>query len=190
MRNMIKHVRNKDYDGASSEYRALYQAEKDADSIKRKIIDELSKGIFHPLDREDLLRLVLTSDDIASHIKASSKRLEIVIEARHDIPEEFLEFYSQAIDEIAKAVEYIIESVKSLPSSISRALSYTHMVEEIEEKIDDLRYDLMRKLAAKYCDRMNAYYVLLSEAADDLEIASDKCEDTSDIIRTIAVSHS
>jgi len=44
---------------------AIESVEKEADDIKRKLIAELSSGIFHPIDRETILRLVLSSDDIA-----------------------------------------------------------------------------------------------------------------------------
>lgn len=190
MKNMINYIKRKEYEKATVEYKAIFQLEREADDIKRKLIDELSKGVFHPLDREDLLRLVLTSDDIASYIKASGKRLEIIIENKYDVPTEYLDYFDFTISEIIRAIMYIIESIKTLPSSISKALEYTHKVEEIEEKIDEYRYEVLKKIAVKHSTGINIYHVLLKEALDDLEMASDKCEDTCDIIRTIAISHS
>lgn len=190
MRNMVIYIKNKEFDKASSEYKYVFQLEKDADEIKRKLIDELSKGIFHPLDREDLLRLVLTCDDIAAYVKSCGKKLEIVIEAQYSIPEEFLNYFVDVATDISKSVEYIIEAIKHLPSSISKTIEYTHRVEEIEEKIDEYRYEFLKRIASKYIDKIDIGYLLLKEAVDDLEMASDKCEDAGDIIRTIAVSHS
>lgn len=34
------------------------------DVVKRDIIEELSRGVIHPMDREDLLRLVLSIDEM------------------------------------------------------------------------------------------------------------------------------
>ncbi|MEM0380033.1 MAG: DUF47 family protein [Desulfurococcaceae archaeon] len=190
MKNMALFIRNKEFDKATDEYRNIFRLEKNADDIKRRLIDELSKGVFHPLDREDLLRLVLTCDDIAAYIKSCGKKLEIIIEAKQSIPDEFIEYYIDVSSNITNAVDYIIESIKHLPSSINKAIEYTHKIEEIEEKIDEYRYEFLKKIVFKFSDKIDIHYLLLKEAIDDLEMASDKCEDVGDIIRTIAVSHS
>jgi len=190
MKNMALLIRNKEFDKATDEYRNIFRLEKNADDIKRRLIDELSKGVFHPLDREDLLRLVLTCDDIAAYIKSCGKKLEIIIEAKQSIPDEFIEYYIDVSSNITNAIDYIIESIKHLPSSINKAIEYTHKIEEIEEKIDEYRYEFLKKIVFKFSDKIDIHYLLLKEAIDDLEMASDKCEDVGDIIRTIAVSHS
>jgi len=57
-------------------FKEIFRIEREADDEKESIIMQLSKGPFHPLDREDIMRLVLTMDDIADNIKASSRKLQ------------------------------------------------------------------------------------------------------------------
>ncbi|MBS7621781.1 DUF47 family protein, partial [Candidatus Bathyarchaeota archaeon] len=42
---------------------------------KEEIISEISRGPFHPIDREDIIELVLTIDDIAANLKSASRKL-------------------------------------------------------------------------------------------------------------------
>jgi len=44
------------------------------DDVKEKILYELSKGPFHPADKEEIMHLILTSDDIASNAKSAGRK--------------------------------------------------------------------------------------------------------------------
>ncbi|MEM4732276.1 MAG: DUF47 family protein, partial [Desulfurococcaceae archaeon] len=71
----LKAYSSTNYEKLAEEWRRVFELEREADVVKRKIIEELSKGLLHPIDREEVMRLVITSDDIASKAKAWTRRL-------------------------------------------------------------------------------------------------------------------
>lgn len=186
---LLERVKENDLENIYREFREVDRIEKEADRVKRGLIEDLSRGSFHPIDREDLLRLVLASDDIAAYVKASARKLLLLLELKYSISDEVLEHIITISNNVLRAVEILIDAVKELTRSIEKAITMSHLVEEIEEKIDDLRLDALKTLLVISRNMFRTEYMLLKEIIDDLEMASDKCEDVSDIIRTIAVSH-
>ncbi len=186
---MLTSIGENDVEGIRREFEQVDKTEKEADRVKRKLIEDLSRGSFHPIDREDLMRLILSGDDIAAYIKASARKLLLLIELGYSVPDEILQDMEIISENIVKATEILLNAVRELTKSIEKAITLTHLVEEIEEKIDDLRINTFKKLFKLYRVKDIGECMLLKEIIDDLEMASDKCEDVGDIIRTIAVSH-
>jgi len=179
----------RDENGYRNSFKLVDSSEEEADEIKKKIIQELSRGYFHPLDREDLLRLILSSDDIAAYVKAAARKFLILLDIKYTIPNEILVEEKNITANLLKSVDYLIKSVEALTRSLEESISYTNLVEEIEEKIDDLRIQTLEALSKACRERYGFECALLKETIDDLEMASDKCEETGDIIRSIAISH-
>ncbi len=186
---MLQYIRDSEFEKAIEEYREVRKLEDEADNVKRKIIDDLSKGVFHPLDREDLSRLVLIGDDIADYIKATGRKLAILIESGYRFSDEITSYLLIIAENLIKAIKLLIEAIKALSESIEKTITYTHMIEEIEEKIDDIRDEALKKILIECGEKFTGYCMLLKEALDDLEMASDRCEDTGDTLRTVVVSH-
>jgi len=186
---MLKGFTAGDQAKIDSEYKLVYTLEEDADRIKRAIIEELSRSFLHPLDREDLMRLVLSSDDIAAYVKASARKLNLLRTLNLPIPGEALKHYMEISSEILKAVDTLIKAVQELPRSAETAIALTHEVEHIEERIDEMRVESLKEIFMLCRDLVSFECVVLKEIVDDLEMASDKCEDVADEIRVIAISH-
>lgn len=66
-----------DSDVEEARYKAkdIVTLEREADSIKEGIIDNLMKSTLHPMDQDEIIRLVLTSDDIAAQLKSTTRKL-------------------------------------------------------------------------------------------------------------------
>ena len=166
----------------------LNKMEEKADVVKREIFVELRSGYIHPLDREDLLRLILTADDIAAYAKAAARRIVIIHKLGYKMPEELLKIFKQMTDKIVDASRLVIEAVNMIGQDPSKALSITHEIEDIEEAVDDLRMEAYKFLYRMCKDKMGIECILYKEVIDDIENTSDRCEDTADVIRMIAVS--
>jgi len=166
----------------------LNKMEEKADVVKREIFVELRSGYIHPLDREDLLRLILTADDIAAYAKAAARRIVIIHKLGYKMPEELLKILKQMTDKIVDASKLVIEAVNMIGQDPSKALSITHEIEDIEESVDDLRMEAYKFLYKMCKDRIGIECILYKEVIDDIENTSDRCEDTADVIRMIAVS--
>jgi len=188
--DLLLSIKQKDSDKFREEYSKVDLIEKEADVIKKNIIHELSKGLFHPLDREDLLKLIIESDDIAAYVKAAARKLNILISSGFTIPDKIMDKLIEISDVLNKAVNTLLEAVSELRHSIDKTINLSHIVEEYEEKIDDLRLESLVLLRSIIGDKLSFDYLLIKEIIDDLEMSSDRCEDVADTLRMIAVSHS
>jgi predicted phosphate transport protein (TIGR00153 family) len=172
---------------ASMWWNEVFKAEKEADDIKRKLIAELSSGVFHPIDRETILRLVLGSDDIAAYAKAWSRRTMLMIPLQGRLPDSTatkLVNMGKKVLEATKLVKMAIEKLVEDPRAV---LGLANEIERIEEEVDDIRIDVFNEII-ELCDKVNTSFCILSkELMDSVENAADKCEDVADILRSLAL---
>ncbi|ABN69278.1 protein of unknown function DUF47 [Staphylothermus marinus F1] len=188
LNELINSLINDDVDHATKIYSEIVTAERNADSIKREILYSL-KGVFiHPLDREDLLRLILTADDIAAYVKATGRRLISLYSTGYKIPREVLELMNDIINKTVLASKSLLDSVLALGTDPSKSIELTHSVENYEEEIDEIRMKALEKIYMQCKENLTMECILLKDVIEDLEAISDKCEDTSDVVRLIAIS--
>lgn len=167
----------------------VFKSERAGDEIKRKVLEELSRGIFHPINREEIVRLAMTADEIAANANAAAKKLRYIDPKKlHKKLREILRDFSKNLVEITnRTYETFIALTKDSKSAV--VLSYE--VERLEENIDDLRSDkLIPELLPWYRKNKDiGLSILLKEITDNMEDVADFCEDVSDIIRCISISH-
>lgn len=165
----------------------VFAHERQADEIKRRVIYALSRGLVHPIDRENLIRLVLTADDIADYAKSATRKLCMALPMELD--REIGGMLLKIGEETYRAATLVKETVYMLTEDPKRAIELANEVENCEERIDDLRVDLMTKILEKYSTTpVSVKFMLLKEAIDSIEMTADKCEDLADVVRGIAVS--
>ena len=174
-----------DRGAAEKAYKRLFDAEREADKVKRIIFDELAKGFIHPIDREELVRLTLAIDDIADYTKSGIRRLLYLDPSK--APREVLESYKAITDRLVEAVALAMEAVKSLIEDRERALQLTHRIEALEEEVDEIRTGAEGRILAKCEDYGMATCILSLQVLESLETATDKAEDLADVIRSIAL---
>jgi len=166
-------------------YREVFDREKEADDIKRSIIAELSKGIFHPIDREDLVRLTLTIDDVAAYLKAASRRLMLLIPTR--VSKEISNLLILMASKVYEATMLIKDAIIELVEDPRKSLKLADDIERIEEEVDDIRMKALEEVL-KWCEEVKVSpCIICKEVVDSLENAADKCEDVADVIRAIAL---
>jgi predicted phosphate transport protein (TIGR00153 family) len=168
------------------DWRVVYEGEKEADDYKRRILMELSESIFHPIDREEVVRLVITSDDIASYAKAWCRRLKLVRD--EPLPTDILDAAYKMGMLVHEAVKLILEASRELLSGNKRrVLELANKIESIEERVDDLHVESLER-ALLYCDKAKpSHCIIVGEIITTIENAADKREDTADVLRSIAL---
>ncbi len=174
-----------DRGSAEKAYQSLFQAEREADKVKRMIFDELAKGFIHPIDREELIRLILAVDDVADYTKSGIRRLLYLDPAQ--APKDILEKLKTITSKLVEAVMLAIDAVKSLVEDRERALQLTHRIEALEEEVDEIRTETEGNILNR-CDKLGlATCILALQVLESLETATDKVEDLGDVIRSIAL---
>ncbi len=164
----------------------VFRLEREADNVKRKILAELATGTLHAIDREELVRLILVSDDVASRAKAWTRRLKLAV--YNSIPRGVLELVVKMAGIVVEAYKLVIEAANKLITGDRRGvLELCDKIESHEEKIDDLRITALEEVY-KYCDlAKTSMCILAKEIVDLVEDAADRCEDVADVLRSIAL---
>ena len=165
-------------------FKEIFRLEREADDEKENIIVELSKGPFHPMDREDIIRLVLTVDDVAANIKAASTKLLYVNPS--NVPDNVRKDMAELVNMVYGIVMSFGDALQGLIVGSKDVLKLAENVERKEEAIDEFRVVLMARILewGEQSQRISAL-LMLKEAVENLESASDCTEDAANIIRGI-----
>ncbi len=167
--------------------------EKELDSIRRLIIDELARGELPPSDRGDLMRLARQIDWVADWAHESSRILKVLLPRFKEIMEatgEISDIVLKMTDKVFETAENLKETIdKLMQRNITETLNYADKVERLEEDVDGL-YEKAREQFSRVCAPWKCIpeLILLSQLIDSIENIADRCEDTTDQIRVIAVS--
>ena len=170
-------------------YNESFKNEREADEIKKKILDELAKGIFHPINRDAMIRLTMTADEIAANAKAAARKLSFMDSKKIHV--ELREIIKLMAAELVKIVSKTFEAFVALMDNPKTAIAISHEVERIEEQVDDIRTEQLVPETLVWNRRIQdiSLVLLLKEITDNMEGIADICEDVSDIIRLIAISY-
>lgn len=164
----------------------VFRAESEADDVKREAIRLMSEGLIHPIDREELIRLILTVDDVAAYLKGAARRAGMV--GPELIDEGVRALAAEMASRVRAQAEKLYTAVEVIRRDPKKALTLADEVERIEEEVDEVRAQALAKVLefCDRCERMSAC-IIAKEIVDSIENASDRCEDSADVIRSIAL---
>ncbi len=158
--------------------------EKEADALRRRVMDDVSKGELLPIDRVDLMDLVKRVDMVADWSRESTRVLGAIPmeQAPKAIKDELIEM-ARNVKECAVSLQRCVNKMMTKPGE---ALQAADDVEREEEKVDDM-HEKARILLAKEDLPKAGIVVLISQLFDALEMIADACEDACDQVRIIMV---
>jgi predicted phosphate transport protein (TIGR00153 family) len=158
--------------------------EKEADTLRRKVMDEISKGELSPTDREDLMGLVKKVDMVADWSRESTRILGAtpMQHVPKPIKTELLEMV-RSVKECARSLQKCVNKMMTKPEE---ALQAADIVEREEEKTDDI-HERARILIGNEDIPKAGVAVLISQLFEAIEMIADSCEDACDQVRIIMV---
>jgi len=169
-------------------YKVLQTKEKEADDLKRRIIAELANGDLPPTEREDLMRLARSIDQVIDWINETGW---ILIEFDYKIiPDELKSLIEEMVRVIYSCVIKLDECIENLTErKFQDALKAANEVETLEENMDNL-YGNGRRLIGRLDGSTIGIgsAILISQFIDSLENIADRCELTCDEVRVIAIT--
>lgn len=154
------------------------------DEATHRLFLELGKNFITPFDREDIHYLATTLDDVADYIWASSKSiLNYNIAEINDTVREFSEVIVSSTGSLRVALRGL-RNMKDLKSIIDACVKVNYFENQADEILD-------RALKHLFLYETNAIELIkLKELYQDLEIVTDKCEDSANVIESIIVKYS
>jgi predicted phosphate transport protein (TIGR00153 family) len=187
LRDLVYAVCDGNFDEADRIFKIIFQRERDADDVKEKILDELSKGPFHPADKEEIMHLILTADDIASNAKSAGRKFCMARGAI--LPKDIGDGLRVLADLSFQITSKLKDAFEVLVRDPRKAVDVAEEVERLEEKIDDHRVGLIMMILSwgENYPKISRW-IMIKEAVENIEAAADKCEDTADVIRMISIS--
>lgn len=159
------------------------ESEHRADILRTKMVDELSKGLLLPPDREDLMHFVKSLDRIADWTNGAARLLGFIEEK---LPENILMNIAAATNLIVTSIGKLKDGINAIvKNDIKKALADCEDVDRIEHSADDQKKIVIESII--HAKLEPATLLLTYQLAEYLEGVTDKIEDAADLVKVVAI---
>ena len=118
---------------------AVRQAEKDADEVRRILIDDLNRTFVTPMDREDIFALSRAIDDVMDYAYATVDEMEVLDVEPNDYLRRLVAVLQDAAEEIHQAMLLLKEDPQAASEHATKAKSLENQIESIyREAVSEL----------------------------------------------------
>ncbi|WP_276504965.1 DUF47 domain-containing protein [Terrimonas pollutisoli] len=177
-------VSEPDFDKRASLITRIEDLEHANDELTHNVFTELGRNFITPFDREDIHYLATSLDDVADYIYASAKKINFYRVNPNDMGmQKMAELIEQGALQVKNAV-FELRDMKNM-RNITEALV---KVNSIENQADDVFDMSIERLFATEPDAKEV--IKKREIYQVMEIATDKCEDASNVIESIIIKYS
>lgn len=170
----------KDPQGAAEH---IHEFEHRGDEIGHRIYEQLNKTFVTPLDREDIISLYSSIDDVTDLVHSAADLMAVYkVEAVPRIAQELA-------DCIVACAEEVVKSLPHLRKRTELDLIQASVIEinSLENKADDLLRAGLGELFAHPEDVI--HIIKWRDIYEELEEATDKAEDISDVLRGLVIKN-
>src|SRR3990172_11159878 len=159
----------------------LSMKEKEADEVRRILIDELNRTFVTPFDREDIFALSRSIDDVIDY--ADSTVSEMVVLKVKPTP------YMQRIASLLKDAAYeIYQAVQRLPKNPAVAIDHAQRAKALENRVEGVYREAIADLFSGPEDIHHVVEMLkFREVYRHLSNAADRGDEAGNIIADIVV---
>jgi hypothetical protein len=172
-----------EFDDLRERVRAIEEVEHKGDSLTHEIMKKLNTSFVTPIDREDILALTSSLDDVIDLIDAAATKL-LLYKVTETTP------YAKELGYlILKCVQELHKGIVHLPAPKGRDHVYEHCVEvnSIENEADRVCRDAIAHLFEHEKDPV--YILKWKEIYETLESATDRCEDAANVLEGVALKN-
>ena len=177
MRLLVKYLETADSEIAEE----LSMKEKEADEVRRILIDELNRTFVTPFDREDIFALSRSIDDVIDYADTTVVEMEILKVK----PTQFM----QRIASLLKDAAYEIwHGVQRLPKHPNVAIDHAQRAKALENRVEAVYREAVADLFTGPQDIHHVVEMLkLREVYRHLSNAADRGDEAANIIADIVV---
>ncbi|MBO9152473.1 DUF47 domain-containing protein [Chitinophaga sp. GCM10012297] len=180
---LVELVETKDMSVRKDKVNLIERLEHKNDDYTHRIFVELGQNFITPFDREDIHYLASTLDDVADYIHGSAKRIDIYkVNEINDSVRKLAQLINEGVQELARAIPELrtMSNMRVITDACVK-------INSLENHADDI-YD--RAIADLFEQESNAVELIkMREIYQALEIATDKCEDSANVIETIIIKY-
>ena len=151
--------------------------EKEADAVRRELVEDINRTFITPIDREDLFRLSSSVDDLADYAWTTVKELRI-----YDIaPDEHLLRMARTLLEMADGLLVCMENLEKNPAKVSEEATRVKKLE------NTLNVQFHQSIAELFASDDFKHILKYREIYSHMNHASDKGDFSADILLDIVV---
>jgi predicted phosphate transport protein (TIGR00153 family) len=161
--------------------RQLSQVEKDADEVRRILIDELNRTFVTPIDREDIFALSRAIDDVLDYANTTIEEMALL-----DInPNDYM---ARIASLLTDAATEILNAVMRLESHPRVAVDHSVRAKALENRVEAVYREAIAALFTMPRDVEHIVEMLkLREVYRHLSNAADRGDEASNVIGDIVV---
>lgn len=171
------------YEDIIARTKKLREMEKHTDTVVDGVCSRLGTSLVTPIDREDILNLVSSMDDVLDYIEASADRMMLY---GIDKPREEAIEFAELIKEGAVLIKTAVSALTNL-RRIENILEPCVKINEMENKADQVMKRALRRLFKEETKPLEI--AKWQEIFGRLELATDRCEDVANVLESIVVKN-
>jgi uncharacterized protein len=158
----------------------INEIEHRCDSITQQILKRLHRTFVTPLDREDIHALALALDDVVDAIDDAALLLRLyhIEEVRHGT-RELARIVTASAEQVVQAMVALEKRTEVEPRTVE--------INRLEHDADGIHRDAVESLFANERDPIAV--IKWKEIFDNLEAATDRCEDIANVLDGIVLKN-
>ncbi len=161
----------------------IKEIEHETDVITHHCVEALHKTFITPLERDDIHRLITRMDDVMDFIEAASERIALYeLRTMTDELRALADVLLRSTEEIERAV-HGLRDMRRAEVVIQSCIDINRM----ENEADAIHRAAVAKLFKE--ERDPILVIKWKEIYENLETATDRCEDVANIIEGVVLEH-
>ena len=163
--------------------RRISDIEHETDTITHRCVEALHKTFITPIDRDSIHRLITRMDDIMDYVEAGAERIELyeLTTMTNDCRD-----LADVLHRASMQVEQAVRGLRTLKDPHA-TLKLCIDINRLENEADAI---LRRSVARLFKEEKDPIVVIKwKEIYENLENASDRCEDVANIIEGVILEH-
>jgi predicted phosphate transport protein (TIGR00153 family) len=161
----------------------IKEIEHECDTITHHCVEALHKTFITPIERDDIYRLISKMDDIMDFVEAAAERIALykLTQMSPDV--------KNMADVLVRATLEIEEALKLL-RNLENAEAISKKCIDIN-RLENEADSLLRTAVARLFDEEQDVRAIIKwkEIFENLENATDRCEDVANIIEGVVLEH-
>ena len=169
------------FDDVKEKARQIEEIEHKGDILTHEIVKKLNTTFITPIDREDILALTSSMDDVIDLIHAAATRIMLYKIAEPTPQAKELGFL------ILKSTRELHRGVTRLSTKMDEVFEHCVEVNSLENEADRVCRDAIAQLFDQEKDPI--YILKWKEIYETLESATDRCEDAANVLEGVALKN-
>jgi predicted phosphate transport protein (TIGR00153 family) len=155
--------------------------EKEADEVRRILIDELNRTFVTPFDREDIFALSRTIDDVIDYAYSTVNEMEVL----KVIPNNFMQRIASLLQDAAYEIFLAVQRLKNHPAV---AIDHAQRAKALENRVESVYREAIADLFSGPEDIHHVVEMLKRrEVYRHLSNAADRGDQAANVISDIVV---